>query len=431
MEDHAGLARLLEKMLAAAGYSMDLARDGEEGLAMWAAGSYDLLLVDHTMPVRDGMDVIRTLAAQGPLPPTIMVTGTGNEEMAVEAMKLGADDYVVKGAQGGYLDLLPTVVEQVLGRRRVAAEKERAEEALRQAYDKLEARVRERTAELEQTNKRLSWEVADRVRAEVQRDAALQTLRQHAAELQARNEDLDAFAHTVAHDLKEPLAAFIGSLQMLEQDYAAMPEEELGRRLHRVAQIGSKMSNIVDELLLLSGVRQMSAQPEPLDMAETVAEAQDRLAFLVEGAGAEIVLPESWPVVLGYGPWVTEVWVNYISNALRYGGRPPRVELGFDITSAAVTDPRESPPGSSTAFLWVRDNGPGLTPEEQARMFTGSERLDQVRARGHGLGLSIVRRIVEKLGGQVGVKSRLGSGSVFYFTLPLPAVAGPVRRQHR
>ena len=66
----------------------------------------------------------------------------------------------------------------------------------------------------------------------------------------------------------------------------------------------------------------------------------------------------------------------------------------------------------------MRDNGPGLTPEEQARLFTPFTRLDQVRARGHGLGLSIVRRIVEKLGGQVGVESEVGRGSFFFFTLP-------------
>ncbi len=111
-------------------------------------------------------------------------------------------------------------------------------------------------------------------------------------------------------------------------------------------------------------------------------------------------------MALGYGPWVEEVWANYLSNAIQYGGRPPRVELGATEQADGMVR------------FWVRDNGPGLTPEEQARLFTPFTRLDQVRAKGHGLGLSIVRRIVEKLGGQVGVESEVGRGSVFTFTLP-------------
>jgi len=95
-----------------------------------------------------------------------------------------------------------------------------------------------------------------------------------------------------------------------------------------------------------------------------------------------------------------------MSNAIKYGGQPPRVELGADWQS------------DGTVRFWVRDNGQGIAPEDQARLFTPFTRLDQVRARGHGLGLSIVRRIVEKLGGQVGVESGIDQGSLFYFTLP-------------
>jgi len=103
---------------------------------------------------------------------------------------------------------------------------------------------------------------------------------------------------------------------------------------------------------------------------------------------------------------VEEVWVNYLSNALKYGGQPPRVELGAEQKDEMVK-------------FWMRDNGNGIAPEEQARLFTLFTRLE-VRAKGHGLGLSIVQRIVEKLGGQVGVESDgvPGHGSLFCFTLP-------------
>jgi two-component system sensor histidine kinase/response regulator len=110
-------------------------------------------------------------------------------------------------------------------------------------------------------------------------------------------------------------------------------------------------------------------------------------------------------VALGYGPWIEEVWANYLSNAMKYGGRPPRLELSADTMDGKVR-------------FRVRDNGPGLTPEQQARLFTPFTRLHQARATGQGLGLSIVRRIMEKLGGEAWVESEPGKGSTFGFTLP-------------
>ena len=137
MEDDPGLARLTQKRLGRAGYIVDIARDGQEGLTMYVAGSYDVVAVDQNMPVHDGLEVIRILASRGPLPPTIMVTGTGNEQIAVEAMKLGARDYVVKDVDGGYLDLLPTVIEQVLQQQRLVEERRQALEALRESEERL------------------------------------------------------------------------------------------------------------------------------------------------------------------------------------------------------------------------------------------------------------------------------------------------------
>ncbi len=233
-------------------------------------------------------------------------------------------------------------------------------------------------------------------------------LRQRTAELQTRNEDLDAYAHTVAHDLKSPLAQIVGFSETLEQEWANVSDDELQHYLRVMARNGRKMSRIIDELLLLAGVRIMDIETEPLNMESIVAEATGRLADLMEEHQAEITLPETWPVALGYGPWVEEVWINYISNAVKYGGRPPRVELGAATQSNGMVQ------------FYVRDNGHGLTPEAQARLFKPFTRLDQVRTEGHGLGLSIVRRIAEKLGGHVGVKSQVGQGSIFIFTLPSP-----------
>jgi PAS domain S-box-containing protein len=234
----------------------------------------------------------------------------------------------------------------------------------------------------------------------------VETLRQLAVTLQARNEELDAFAHTVAHDLKNPLVSVVGNAALLVEDYAMLSDAERQRSLRSIVRSGHKMDNIINELLLLAGLRNMEAEIEPLDMPTIVAEAQQRLADMIAASQAEIILPVGWPVVLGYAPWVEEVWVNYLSNAIKYGGRPPRMELGAEAQPNGLMR------------LWVRDNGPGLQPADQARLFTPFTRLAQARARGHGLGLSIVRRIVEKLGGHVGVESQAGCGSLFYFELP-------------
>jgi len=116
---------------------------------------------------------------------------------------------------------------------------------------------------------------------------------------------------------------------------------------------------------------------------------------------------------LGYAPWVEEVWMNYLSNAIKYGGAPPRIEIG-------------ATPGSDNwVRFWIKDNGKGLTAAQQARLFVPFTRLEQGAATGHGLGLAIVKRIVEGMNGVVEVESEKGRGSVFSFSLP--AVEEPAR----
>ncbi len=244
------------------------------------------------------------------------------------------------------------------------------------------------------------------------RQLAEERLRQSTIELEIRNAELDAFAQTVAHDLQNPLGVIVGFVEVLEEDYATLPIAELQNYLQTVAQTGRKMSNIINELLLLSSVRGMGTiERQPLDMQNIVTEALQRLAGVIEENQAEISLPESWPEAWGYAPWIEEVWVNYVSNALKYGGQPPHMELGAETRPLTAL--------SHEVRFWVRDNGAGLTPDEQERLFIPFTRLKQVQCvEGHGLGLSIVQRIISKSGGQVGVESEKGAGSTFYFTLP-------------
>ncbi len=123
MEDDLGLARLVQKRMKRAGYSVDIANDGMTGLEMYQTGQYDVIAVDQQMPGYSGIDVIKILASHGPLPPIVMITGQGNELVAVEALKCGAGDYVVKDVDGKYFETLPGVIERLLERQRLIDEK--------------------------------------------------------------------------------------------------------------------------------------------------------------------------------------------------------------------------------------------------------------------------------------------------------------------
>ncbi len=224
--------------------------------------------------------------------------------------------------------------------------------------------------------------------------------------LREHNNELDAFAHTVAHDLKTPLTTIISYVDFLLGYSDRVDSKKNSTLIKQIRETCQKGLNIIDELLLLASVRKEDIEMKPLDMARLVDNALERLHLMVENSEANITLPQSWPETTGYGPWIEEIWINYITNAIKYSGTPPVVELG-----ATVLD-------NNTVKCWVKDNGEGLSDEDQAGLFAEFVRLDEVRVEGHGLGLSIVKRIVEKLGGTVGVESQIGKGSLFYFTLP-------------
>jgi signal transduction histidine kinase len=353
VDDTPANLRLLSGMLSEQGYKVRSVISGAMALTAAQAAPPDLILLDINMPEINGYEVCQRLKADPKTAdiPVIFISALGETDDKVRAFAAGGVDYITK----------PFHLAEVLARVQSHIALRTMQKQLQQANMTLERQVQE----------------------------------------------LDAFAHTVAHDLKNPLTALIGFSDLLEKRGERMTEERRTETVQMLAQNARKMSNIVDELLLLASVRGMDGvMLEPLEMGGVIREAQSRLVYLIEEKGAEIVFPESWPQAWGYAPWVEEVWVNYLSNAVKYGGLPPRVELG-------ATDW-----GGQWVQFWVRDNGTGIAAEDQARLFTPFERLHQVRAQGHGLGLSIVHRIVERLGGQVGVESRVGGGSQFSFTLP-------------
>ncbi len=272
--------------------------------------------------------------------------------------------------------------------------------------------------------------VKDDITARKQAEEALrkseEALRQYAEQLAAQNADLDAFAHTVAHDLKNPIGLIIGYADLLRDEQTPLTDAQRQSALQVLAQTGKKLNVIIEELMLLSGLRKQTVTAAPVNMPEVVEQAKQRLLDQIAQHNA-ILVPQDenpWPQALGYAPWIEEVWANYLSNALKYGGQPekgiaPRVEIGWNWEQPRGQG--EIRANEAQIRFWVRDNGQGLSEEAQAQLFVPFTRLDQVRVQGHGLGLSIVQRIIERLGGQVGVESTPGEGSTFYFVLPAAA----------
>lgn len=271
------------------------------------------------------------------------------------------------------------------------------------------------------------------------REEQERALRQYAADLEARTEELDAFSHTVAHDLRNPLARVVGYAEFLQDTCVevvrgpassdapplrgegegggsrepspagpgSMTLDELREHLGTIARAGRQANRIISELLLLASVRQIQeVELKPLDMGRIVNNVLDRLEFMLADYDPELTVPDHWPAAMGHAPWVEEIWENLLSNALKYGGDPPQVELGAEAPSDGVVR------------FWVSDNGPGIANEDMSKLFVPFSRLAQLPRPGHGLGLSIVRRVVEKLGGDVAVESTVGVGSRFSFTLP-------------
>lgn len=241
-------------------------------------------------------------------------------------------------------------------------------------------------------------------------DSAVQSnnqLRKEIAEKEKLIIDLDAYARSVAHDLKNPISGMLGLAEELKYLLSEQRLDEVFELLDAAHEQGLKIYKIVDELLLLSRIRKEDIQPVKLDMANIINEAIKRLNGQYEEESVTLECPENWPVVLGHPQWIEEVWFNFISNAVKYGGNPPLIKIGYHQIN------------NTTYRFWVQDNGNGLPSDAFVKVFNDFERLDNKNIEGHGLGLSIVKRIVEKLGGEVSVTSENspGKGCIFSFTL--------------
>ncbi|MGB0388815.1 MAG: sensor histidine kinase [Ardenticatenaceae bacterium] len=374
-------------------WQLMFAQDGLEALeVLQAEPEIAVILLDINMPRMDGLTfLVKLKTLEGSFNPaltSVIVSAYSDMKNIRKAMNEGAFDFVTKPLD--LEDLRVTVLKTIqhsLALKKTYQEKRQAEEALREANEalrraneELDLRVQKRTAELFNANRALK----------------------------SSNAELEAFAHTVAHDLKSPLAGILCFTQIIQAGLPALSAEQIRQYIELIEKSGEQATKIVEELLLLATIRKMQiaeTAKETINMTQVMAQVMDRLALIIEEYQAELITPEAWPVAIGYAPWIEQVWLNYLSNGIKYGGRPPRVWIGATKIDDLIR-------------FWVRDNGPGIEPQAQAALFREFSRLGERKVEGTGLGLSIVKRIVEKLGGEVGVKSEIGRGSEFYFTLP-------------
>lgn len=356
VEDNPINLEIVQRVLLGAKYQILTAITGADAVKIATKESPDLILLDVILPDIDGYEVCRLLKATATTAniPVIFMTGLTDTESVVQAFNLGAVDYVSK----------PFKAAEVLARINTHL-------TLRNLQQGLQHEIKER--ELLIT-------------------------------------DLEAFTHTVAHDLKNPIGHIVGFADILKQNRTRISEDEVDNMLQYLVDSAFKMRDIIDSLLLLARVGMESVETVPINMNAVLQEVIERLQPMISKYDAQITMSHQWPLVEGYQPWVEEVWANYISNGLKYGGTPPHLQLG------ATTYPRKN---ATAVKFWIRDNGDGLTQQQQKNLFQPFTRMHKTKAAGHGLGLSIVERIVDKLGGTVGVECAEGAGSLFYFTLNL------------
>jgi PAS domain S-box-containing protein len=233
-------------------------------------------------------------------------------------------------------------------------------------------------------------------------------------ELMEKSSELERFTYTVSHDLKSPLVTVKTFLGYLEQDLTGSDQERVKQDVGYMHTAADKMGQLLDELLNLARVGRKMNPAERVTFKELAQEAVRLVAGRISTGGAEVQVADAAVVLQGDRPRLTEIWQNLVENACKFmGNQPkPRVEIGVERR------------GSEMVFF-VRDNGAGIEPRYQARVFGLFEKLDP-KGEGTGMGLALVKRIVEIYKGRIWVESPgLGQGANFLFTLPAAVIINP------
>lgn len=345
-----------------------------EALELLRASPFEILLADLMMDELPGIDLIRAAQNTRPELQTIVMTGYASKASAIAALKEGVHDFLEK-------PLSPALV-----RRTVA----RVWKSMRYALE----------------NRRLLAALRDQARER----------QQLIDELEARNAEIERFTYTVSHDLRSPLVTIKGFLGFLQRDALAGDHRRLERDVQRIATAANKMHRLLDEILELSRIGRKDSPRQAVSLGELAHEAADSLAHELEKQGAALHIASDLPVVRGDRKRLLEVFQNLIGNAASFMGDQTsrRIEVATrppaQTTSAAAPD---------EITIIVRDNGIGIDKAYHNKVFELFEQLDPETSTGTGVGLTLVKRIVEIHGGRIWVESEgAGHGTTFCFVLP-------------
>jgi len=227
-------------------------------------------------------------------------------------------------------------------------------------------------------------------------------------ELETKNAELERFTYTVSHDLKSPLVTITGFLGYLEQDAIAGNVEKIKGNINRISSAARKMQSLLNDLLELSRIGRLMNAPENVPFTEIVHEAVDRVRGRLDEIDAIVEIQTDLPVISGDRTRLVEVIQNLIENAAKYSSpiAKPRIEIGTQVYDK-----------KNEALFFVRDNGIGIAPKYHENIFGLFNKLNAT-SEGTGIGLTLVKRIIEVHGGKIWVESEVGKGATFYFTLP-------------
>ncbi|MBV9123382.1 MAG: response regulator [Planctomycetes bacterium] len=387
-EDDYFLTRDLLSEIQGQPFRLEWVKDYVTALEAMGRNGHEVYLLDYRLGQRNGLELLRGAREGGCQGPIILLTGQGEREVDIEAMRAGAADFLIKG------QIDAALLERSL---RYAIERQRDREALRQAHDHLEERVKERTVALERANEAL------RDREEALREA---------------HRRKDEFLAMLAHELRNPLAPLRNALHVLAQRASADPalrqsQEMMERQVRHLARI-------VDDLLDVSRIMRGTIQlrPERLDLARLVrTSALDHQGiFRQAGLALDVDVPQLPVWTMGDSIRLAQVLSNLLHNAAKFTGSGGRVSVRLTVDTQQMK-----------AEVAVRDTGIGIESEMLPRLFETFAQADRSLDRskgGVGLGLSLVKGLAELHGGEVHAASG-GPGCGAEFRVQLPVEAEP------
>jgi len=293
---------------------------------------------------------------------------------------------------------------------------------VRDYAEQLEQRVAERTAQL--SERMAEVERLNRTLTNLLEDlqAANRNLEEITEELQKANDELEAFAYSVSHDLRAPLRAMQGFAEALLEDYGNSLDAVGQEYAQRIVVAAQRMDALIQDLLAYSRLGRAEIRLQPLSLDQVVDEVLTQLEARIREQEAQVTVEKPLPEVLGHHTTMVQVVSNLLTNALKFvtpGVRPEvRIWAEEQPVGAASQGPSAAQRSAARVRLWVEDNGIGIAPEHQERIFRVFERLHGIETYpGTGIGLAIVRRAMEHMGGRVGVESEVGHGSRFWVEL--------------